>query len=169
VSLRQSCIYGPHQFGIEDQGWVAWLSIAALGDLPFTIFGDGRQVRDVLYVDDLVDLYVRCAETPEVVAGRALNVGGGAANALSLLELVAILERRLGRELRYEQAEPRPGDQRFFVADTTLARELLGWVPRIGVEAGLERLLEWLRANLDEIVAVVGRLDRERQRALPAA
>jgi CDP-paratose 2-epimerase len=156
VSLRQSCIYGPRQFGIEDQGWVAWLSAAALADLPFTIYGDGRQVRDVLFVDDLVELYVRCAERAGAVAGRALNVGGGRANALSLLELVALLERRLGRELRYDHAPPRVGDQRFFVADTRLARELLGWQPRVDVGAGLDRLLAWLDGSLDEILAVVG-------------
>ena len=77
VSLRQSCIFGPRQYGIEDQGWVAWLSLAALSELPFTIYGDGRQVRDLLFVDDLVDLYIRCAEHADVVAGTAINAGGG--------------------------------------------------------------------------------------------
>lgn len=155
VSLRQSCIYGPRQFGIEDQGWVAWLTAAALAGRPFTIFGDGRQVRDILYVEDLVALYARCAEEPDRVAGHALNVGGGAANALSLLDLVAFLEHRLGRPVAYERAEQRLGDQRFFVADTAKARELLGWTPEVDAATGLRRLADWLEENLDDVLAAV--------------
>jgi CDP-paratose 2-epimerase len=156
VSLRQSCIYGPRQFGIEDQGWVAWLSLAALTGTPFTIFGDGRQVRDILYVSDLVDLYVACAEAPDRAAGKAFNVGGGPANVLSLLELVSFLEERLGRPLEYVFDEPRVGDQRYYVSDTAQARAVLDWEPSVALEAGLERLLDWLQANLDEIVDVLG-------------
>lgn len=156
VSLRQSCIYGPRQFGIEDQGWVAWLTLAALTGSPFTIFGDGRQVRDLLYVDDLVALYAACAAEPDRVAGYALNVGGGPANVLSLLELVGYLESRLGRSLEFELAEPRIGDQRVYVSDTSLARSLLGWSPTVPVEEGLERLVQWLTENLEEVVEIVG-------------
>jgi CDP-paratose 2-epimerase len=155
VSLRQSCIYGPRQFGIEDQGWVAWLTAAALGRQPFTIFGDGRQVRDVLFVDDLVALYIACAESPDVVAGRALNVGGGADNALSLLELVAYLEHRLGRRPEFALDEARLGDQRFFVADARAVRELLGWRPMVGVDEGLSRLVDWIEANLADVLEAV--------------
>ena len=156
VSLRQSCIYGPRQFGIEDQGWLAWFAVAALAGIPVTIFGDGRQVRDVLDVGDLIDLYARCAANPDAVAGRAINVGGGLSNAVSLLELVALLEQRLGSpmELRFE--EPRLGDQRVFVSDVGLARSLLGWEPSTGIEAGLDRLVGWLRENLDDVAAALG-------------
>lgn len=162
VSLRQSCIYGPRQFGIEDQGWVAWLTAAALSGRPFTVYGDGRQVRDLLFVDDLVALYLACADAPEVVAGRALNVGGGPDNALSLLELIAHLEQRLGRDLVYEHGDPRPGDQRFFVADAGAARALLGWRPQIGVEEGLPRLVDWIEGHLAQVLEAV---DRGRQTA----
>jgi CDP-paratose 2-epimerase len=155
VSLRQSCIYGPRQFGIEDQGWVAWLSAAALAGRPFTIYGDGRQVRDILFVDDLVALYVACAAAPDKIAGRALNAGGGPANALSLLDLVAFLERRLGRPVEYDRAEPRLGDQRFFVADSGRAHALLGWSPQIDAPTGLARLTDWLEENLDAVLAAV--------------
>jgi CDP-paratose 2-epimerase len=155
VSLRQSCIYGPRQFGIEDQGWVAWFTAAALAGRPFTIYGDGRQVRDLLFVEDLVDLYVACAERPETVAGRALNVGGGPANALSLLELIDYLEQRLGRELDYTFADERLGDQKFFVADSSLAHALIGWQPRIRVAEGLDRLVDWIEANLSDVIAAV--------------
>jgi CDP-paratose 2-epimerase len=156
VSLRQSCVYGPRQFGIEDQGWVAWFSLAALAGQSMTIYGDGRQVRDILFVDDLVDLYIRCAEAPERVTGRALNVGGGPANVLSLLELVDFLEERLVRPIEPAFAAPRVGDQRVYVSDVSRARELLGWEPTVGVADGLPRLLAWLEDNLDQVAAVVG-------------
>lgn len=157
VSLRQSCIYGPRQFGIEDQGWVAWLTAAALAKRPFTIFGDGRQVRDLLFVDDLVGLYTLCAESPDAVAGHALNVGGGAQNALSLLELVEFLERRLERKVDYVQDAPRAGDQRFFVADSSAAATLLGWKPAVSLDQGLEQLTAWLEANLEDVLEAVDR------------
>jgi CDP-paratose 2-epimerase len=155
VSLRQSCIYGPRQFGIEDQGWVAWLTIAALTKTVFTIFGDGRQVRDILYVDDLVDLYVACANAPEAVSGHALNIGGGPANILSLLELVQWLERRLGRSLEYVYDDGRPGDQKYFVSDIRRTHEVIGWEPKVSVEAGLERLAGWLEEHLKEVSGIV--------------
>ena len=164
VSLRQSCIYGPRQYGIEDQGWVAWLSLAALSGIPFTIYGDGRQVRDLLFVDDLVDLYVRCAENPDAVAGRAVNAGGGPANVLSLLDLVAELQRRLGAPPAHSFDEARLGDQRYYVSDVSLAGELLGWKPRTSVAAGLDTLLSWLEEHREDVAAIVGnrRLDAAR-------
>lgn len=155
VSLRQSCIYGPRQFGIEDQGWVAWLTLAALTKTVFTIFGDGRQVRDILFVDDLIDLYLGCAAAPEAVSGHALNIGGGPANILSLLELVAWLEARLGRSLEYVYDDGRPGDQKYFVSDVGRTRDLIGWEPTVSVAAGLERLADWLEEHLDAVSAVV--------------
>jgi CDP-paratose 2-epimerase len=155
VSLRQSCIYGTRQFGIEDQGWVAWLTLAALTDTPFTIFGDGRQVRDILDVADVVSAYDACAASPDVACGVALNVGGGGANTLSLLELVSELERRLDRPVRYEFAEPRAGDQRFYVSDVSEIGRRLGWTPSIGVDRGLEGLTAWLESNLSTITGVL--------------
>ena len=109
VSLRQSCIYGTRQFGIEDQGWVAWFTIAAVTGRPITLYGDGKQVRDVLFVDDLCDLYERCIEQKALVSGKAYNVGGGPENQLSLLELVADLEGRIGRAIPRSHAATRPG------------------------------------------------------------
>jgi CDP-paratose 2-epimerase len=160
VSLRQSCIYGQRQFGIEDQGWMAWLTAAAIAGVPFTIYGDGRQVRDALFVDDLVALYRACAEASDRVDGLAINVGGGPANALSINELVARLEARLGRTLEYRWAESRPGDQRFFVADTTRAARLLGWQPTVSLTTGLDRLHDWLELHIDEVLAAVGAADQ---------
>jgi CDP-paratose 2-epimerase len=139
VSLRQSCIYGSRQFGVEDQGWVAWFALAARLGLPLTIYGNGKQVRDLLHVDDLVDLYLRVVEHADAVAGRAYNVGGGPASSVSLLEL---LERLAVADV--EHAEPRPGDQLVFVADTSRASAELGWSPSTPLDAGLEAFLGWI-------------------------
>jgi CDP-paratose 2-epimerase len=144
VSFRQSCIYGTRQFGMEDQGWVAWFCIAALTGQPFTIYGDGRQVRDVLWVGDLMECYERSLERIDEVSGHAFNIGGGLENTLSLLELVKRLEQRLGRRLEPAFADWRPGDQRLFVADIAKAEGLLGWTPKVGVTEGLDRLLCWI-------------------------
>ena len=164
VSLRQSCIYGPRQYGIEDQGWVAWLSLAALSGIQFTVFGDGRQVRDILYVDDLVDLYIRCAAQPDVVAGKAINAGGGPGNVLSLLDLIAELERRLGHAPAFSFDEARLGDQRFYVSAVGVAEQLLGWKPRTGVSEGLGALLSWLEEHREEVATIVGNRRRDAAR-----
>jgi CDP-paratose 2-epimerase len=147
VSLRQSCIYGRRQFGIEDQGWVAWFTIAALLDKPISIYGDGKQVRDVLFVDDLCELYDACIENIDRVKGNAYNVGGGPENQLSLLELLADLRRRTGKPLAVTFSAIRPGDQPVFVADVRKAQRDLGWRPRTSVERGLSALVEWVAAN----------------------
>lgn len=150
VSFRQSCIYGPRQFGVEDQGWVAWLAIAAALDAPITIYGTGKQVRDLLHVDDLVGLYLRAVEIADRVTGRAYNVGGGAANTLSLLELVARLEERLGHQLALRFEDFRPADQRVFVCDLAAAEADFDWRPEIGLANGLERLLDWIERHADQ-------------------
>lgn len=144
-SLRQSCIYGPRQFGIEDQGWVAWFMIATILGRPITIFGDGWQARDLLWVDDLVAFYLKLAEGAQVAPG-AYNLGGGSANVLSLRELIAWLEKRLDRKLDPAYAKSRPGDQRLYVSDIGKAAAA-GWTPLVGVEEGLQRLLSWVTAN----------------------
>lgn len=143
VVFRQSCIYGPRQFGTEDQGWVAHFVLSALRGGALTIYGDGKQVRDVLDVDDLVDAFLAAVERADAVAGRVYNIGGGPERALSLLELVAWLERHLGRKLRVSFGPWRPGDQRVYVSDISRAGRELGWSPRTSVVDGLERLFAW--------------------------
>ena len=145
VVFRQSCVYGTRQFGIEDQGWVAWFCVAVTTGQPFTIFGDGKQIRDVLWIDDLIDAYRRALERIDEVAGEIFNVGGGPSNTLSLRELVAALSRAFGRPLDPQFADWRPGDQRVFVADIQKARRVLGWVSpdrldRRGRRAAIDRL-----------------------------
>jgi CDP-paratose 2-epimerase len=147
VTFRQSCIYGTRQFGIEDQGWIAWFCVAAVTGRPFTIFGDGKQIRDTLWVGDLVAAYERALERIDHVRGEVFNIGGGPANTLSLRELVAALERALGRPLNPPYADWRPGDQRVFVADIRKAERLLGWSPHVSTTDGLSRLLGWVQEN----------------------
>jgi CDP-paratose 2-epimerase len=145
VVLRQSCIYGPRQFGIEDQGWVAWFLIAAVTGRPITIYGDGKQVRDVLWVDDLLDLYDLAVRRIDVAAGKVYNVGGGPANTLAVWsELGPILKRLMGREIPVTYDDWRPGDQQIFVADIRKAERELGWSPHTGREEGVRRLYEWV-------------------------
>jgi CDP-paratose 2-epimerase len=147
VVFRMSCIYGPHQFGTEDQGWVAHFLIRALNREPLTIYGDGKQVRDVLYVDDLVDAFVRAAENIHECSGRAFNIGGGAANTISLRELLAMLRRLDGRAPRVEWGEWRTGDQKYYVSDSTRFSTATGWRPAMNVARGVRALREWLIAS----------------------
>jgi CDP-paratose 2-epimerase len=144
VAFRQSCIYGTRQMGIEDQGWIAWFCVATTLGKPFTIFGDGKQIRDTLWVGDLVDAYQRAYDRIDSVAGEIFNVGGGPENTLSLLELVAALERKLGRKLNPPLADWRPGDQRVFVADIRKAERALGWKPTVSTSEGVDLLIAWV-------------------------
>ena len=145
--FRMSCIYGPHQCGNEDQGWVAHFLISALEGRPITIFGDGKQVRDVLYVDDLVDAFLRADAHIERLAGRAFNIGGGVRNAISLVELVDLIERRLGEPPVVEFGDWRCGDQRYYVSDTAAFTKATGWRPRVSPRTGVSRLYSWLAAH----------------------
>jgi len=151
VAMRQSCIYGPRQFGEEDQGWVAWFALAAVFGLPITFYGDGLQVRDLLWVEDLVELYLAAAGNRARVAGRAYNVGGGPQFRLSLTELMAMLERKLGRRIEIGRAPARVGDQPVFYCNVSRAERELGWKPRVSPDEGVERLLEWIHGSRDEI------------------
>jgi CDP-paratose 2-epimerase len=148
VVFRNSCIYGTRQFGIEDQGWLAWLVIAAVLGKPITIYGDGRQVRDVLFVDDLIEAMLRAVERPSVAAGQVYNIGGGPGNSLSVwTEFGPMLERILGRPVPVSHEDWRPGDQKVYISDISKASRDLSWRPKVGVEEGVGRLVEWVEAN----------------------
>ena len=146
--FRMSCIYGPRQFGTEDQGWVAHFLISALKGEPITIYGDGKQVRDILFVDDLVDAFVRASSHIETLRGRAFNIGGGPRNAVSLLETLDQIERQAGRPLSLEFASARPGDQLYYVSDTAAFETATGWSSSVGPDVGLHRLTQWLQQRL---------------------
>jgi CDP-paratose 2-epimerase len=149
VVFRQSCIYGPRQFGVEDQGWVAWFLIAAVTGRRITIYGNGKQVRDILWVEDLLDLFQAAIDRIDIAAGQVYNVGGGPQNALAVWqELGPILEGLLGQQVPVAwEREWRPGDQRIFVADIRKAERELGWQPHVGQEEGIRRLYDWIGAH----------------------
>jgi CDP-paratose 2-epimerase len=147
ASFRQSCIYGERQFGIEDQGWVAWFGIAAVLGLPLTIFGDGRQVRDLLHVDDLVAAYELGFQHPEKIAGQAFNVGGGPVNSLSVLEVIELMEQALRRRIPLNFSDWRPGDQRVFISNIGKLSSCLGWTPKVECRTGVRRLISWVVEN----------------------
>jgi CDP-paratose 2-epimerase len=147
VCFRQSCIYGYRQFGVEDQGWVAWFAIAAVTGQPLTIYGDGKQVRDLLFIDDLCDAYDAAVTRADTLKGAVFNLGGGPEHTLSLLELVGMLEQLTGRPLKPRFAPWRPGDQPVFVADIQKASTALGWRPQVDVRTGVSRLHAWVEEN----------------------
>lgn len=148
VVFRQSCIYGPRQFGIEDQGWVAWFVIAAVTGRPITIYGDGKQVRDVLFVEDLLDAYDQAIAHIDRARGEVYNLGGGPQNTISIWrEFGALLEKLLGHPIPVSYGDWRPGDQRVFYADIRKVERELGWRPRIGVEEGIRRLVHWVQEH----------------------
>ena len=144
VVFRMSCIYGPHQFGTEDQGWVAHFIIQALQRRPLTLYGDGLQVRDILFVEDLVDAMLLAHAKVSDIAGEAFNIGGGPLNTISLLELLDLIERMSGEPPAYSIEPWRTADQRYYVSDTSKFTAATGWRPRTGVVEGVARLAAWL-------------------------
>ena len=149
VVFRQSCIYGQRQMGVEDQGWVAWFVIAAVTGKPITIYGNGKQVRDLLHIDDLVRAFRLATEKIDITKGQVYNLGGGPANTLSIwAEFGPMLTELVGREVKPSAyLDWRPGDQPVFIADVSKATREFGWAPRVGVREGIARLIDWVRAN----------------------
>jgi CDP-paratose 2-epimerase len=148
VVFRQSCIYGERQFGVEDQGWVAHFIIATITGRPITIYGDGKQVRDLLHVRDLIAAYDAAWQRLDAIKGEVFNVGGGAANAISIwAEFGPLLEQLAGRNVEATHVALRPGDQAVFISDNTKAMELLNWQPTVTAPDGIRQLWDWVQAN----------------------
>jgi CDP-paratose 2-epimerase len=152
VVFRMSCIYGPHQMGTEDQGWVAHFLIQAIKGLPITICGDGMQVRDVLFVEDLVDAMVLAQANSRTLSAQAFNIGGGLGNTISLSELLDLIGSLHGRAPEIQRDDWRVGDQRYYVSDTRKFRAATGWAPRVSVHEGVQRLYEWLQGGANRKV-----------------
>ena len=146
IVFRQSGIYGPHQFGIEEQGWLAWFCNALLFDKPVTIFGDGKQVRDVLYVQDLINAYEAAFKNIDKTMGKPYNIGG-ADYSLSIWELFEILEKLSGKKFDYKFGSWRPGDQKIYISDISRARNDFGWSPTISPVDGVKKLYDWIYQN----------------------
>lgn len=148
IVFRQSCIYGRRQFGIEDQGWLAWFIIALMLGKKITIYGNGKQVRDLLYIDDLLHAYFMAARNIKKTRGQIYNIGGGIKNTLSIwFELKPILEELFGKRITISSSSPRPGDQRIFISDIRKAKKDFGWEPKVGIRSGIEILYEWIQKN----------------------
>lgn len=161
VVLRQSCIYGTDQYGHEDQGWIAHIALNALRHKTIRIFGDGKQVRDVLYVDDLVNLYDQCFQKVAHIKGDIFNVGGGHKNILSLRDLVHMLETQLNRKCEVSYQDWRPGDQRVYISDIQKLKDRLDWEPQVNPETGVDKFIEWARENLEHIEKVIAQAPKQ--------
>ncbi|HZY17910.1 MAG TPA: NAD-dependent epimerase/dehydratase family protein [Ramlibacter sp.] len=145
--FRMSCIYGPRQFGTEDQGWVAHFILRALRGEPITLYGDGKQVRDVLFIDDLVQAFLLAEQNADQIAGRAFNIGGGPSNAISLLDLLDRIEALHGVRPATAFDAWRTGDQRYYVSDTRAFETATGWKQRVRAADGIGRLYDWLKTH----------------------
>ncbi len=151
VVFRQSGIYGPHQFGIEEQGWLAWFCNALLFDKPVTIYGNGKQVRDVLYMDDLLKAYDAAFKNIKKTRGKSYTIGGGAKFSISIWELFEILEALSGKKFKYKFGPWRAGDQKVFISDNSSAKKDFGWQPETSPEEGIKKLYTWISQNKDLI------------------
>jgi CDP-paratose 2-epimerase len=145
VVLRMSCIYGPHQCGTEDQGWVSHVIGSFVEGRPFTVYGNGKQVRDLLYVDDLLEGLLLSLENADRLAGHSFNVGGGPGNTVSLIELLELMASLSGNHPELRFAPWRPGDQKYYVSDTAKFSAATGWRARVDVRSGVERVYRWLK------------------------
>ncbi len=148
VVFRQSCIYGEHQLGVEDQGWVAHFSKQFLFKKKINIFGDGYQVRDLLYVEDLIEAYEKAIKNIKKVKGEVFNIGGGIKNSFSLLQVIDILEKNFGYKIKINYFPSRLGDQKFFVSNNSKIKKLLNWKPKTNFKTGLKKLIHWQKENL---------------------
>jgi len=155
VVFRHSSMYGGRQFATADQGWIGWFcqmaarTRAGTLEAPFTISGNGKQVRDVLHAEDMISLYFSTLKHADAAAGQAFNIGGGIANSLSLLELFELLETEIGQPLHYTKLPPRESDQRVFVADIGKMGRLSGWAPKVSAQAGVSKMLAWTTAMME--------------------
>ncbi len=148
--FRHSSMFGGRQFATVDQGWLGWFTQKAIeikngaAKEPFTVSGNGKQVRDLLYASDCVSLYLKAAENIEDIRGQAFNIGGGIENSSSLLELFGFLEQELNVVMKYDHLPPRESDQRFFVADIAKVKASTGWEPKVRKEEGVKKMIEWV-------------------------
>jgi len=145
--FRMSCIYGTRQFGLEDQGWLAWFTIATLLDKPIRIDGDGKQVRDVLYISDLVNAFDRFINSD--IDHLVVNIGGGPDNAVPIMRVIELLYEMTGKRSPITYADWRPSDQKVYISDIRKAHEILGWKPSVSVREGLKKLVEWVESHRD--------------------
>jgi CDP-paratose 2-epimerase len=143
-----SCIYGYRQFGTEDQGWIAHFIISSLLNKPLTIYGDGKQIRDILFVEDLINAFQLALNQVNRLKGQIYNIGGGPKNTISLLELIELLEQFLNRKIEYKFGNWRPGDQKVYYSNIQKAKRDFNWEPLISKEDGIQKLFKWVQSNI---------------------
>ena len=148
VTLRQSCIYGPNQFGIEDQGWISWFIMKLLKNEEIKIYGNGKQVRDILHVKDLVELYEKIYQNFDLVCGQDYNIGGGLENSISLLQCLKLLKKISNKDLNLIFKNERQGDQKIYISDISKINSQLNWKPSTNCKSGITELYEWLKNNI---------------------
>jgi len=148
--FRKSCIYGPHQFGIEDQGWIAWFISRIVQNKKITIYGNGKQVRDILFVDDLCDAYESASEKINRTKGQVYNIGGGVKNQVSLLKALDIISKSLNINANLSYKEVRPGDQKVYISDIRKAKNDFDWEPKTEMNNGIKKLCEWITKNKEK-------------------
>jgi CDP-paratose 2-epimerase len=155
IAFRCSCMFGPRQWGKEEQGWVAWFCIAAALGKPLNIYGDGKQVRDLLYVDDVMQAFDLATQNIDRVKGEAINLGGGRENVASLLETIGHLESLTKKKMHLTYKGWRPGDNKCYYTNYQKAKKLLGWTPTIPWKEGVRKTLDWVHSNVREVSAAV--------------
>lgn len=149
--IRQSCIYGPYQYGLEDQGWVAWFMICSILKKRISIFGNGKQVRDILHIDDLIELFFKIYKNKKKLNSNVFNCGGGMKNSLSILELCKYINVLNGNQIKYTFKKKRKGDQKIFISNNTLLQKKLNWRPKIDKFSGIKSLHRWMLSNMKNI------------------
>jgi CDP-paratose 2-epimerase len=153
--FRMSCIYGPHQYGTEDQGWVAHFIINALNNKPLNIYGNGKQVRDILFIEDLIEAFVLAQKNIKNISGQAFNIGGGPDNAVSLIEVVEQISRFNKKEIDISYSNWREGDQKYYVSDTRKMELATGWTPKTNAKDGLQKLFNWLKEHQSKVTETI--------------
>ena len=146
IVLRLSCIYGTMQYGIEDHGWIVWLTIKSYFGKKIKIFGNGKQVRDALYIDDLVRLFFKLSKSKKNT-NKIYNIGGGSRNSTSLLELINILDKKMNKKNKFKKFKWRPGDQKIYISDISKIKKEYNWYPKISFSDGLDKIIGWINKN----------------------
>lgn len=149
--IRQSCIYGPNQYGLQDQGWVAWFMICSILKKKISIFGNGKQVRDILHINDLVELFYKIFKNKKKLSSNVFNCGGGSKNSLSILELLEYINKLNKNKIKYNFKKERQGDQKIFISNNKLLKKSFKWYPKINKFAGIKSLHKWVLSNMDNI------------------
>lgn len=148
IVFRKSCIYGTNQYGVEDQGWISWFAIAHLiKNKTINVYGNGKQLRDILFIDDLILAYELCIKKIDKTSGKVFNIGGGKQNTISVIEAIDKINRFSNKKINFNYSEERIGDQKAYVSDISKINKLTGWKPKVNIENGFKKMVDWIKKN----------------------